>query len=413
VNKLLLACSGIFVLAVASCAQSGPGSTPGAAGSSGGDSSQGSAGTMGSAGNGVAGTTGSGGDTTPGTAGTSNPGTAGNGSAGNGTAGDGSAGNGSAGNGSAGNGSAGNGSAGNGSAGNGSAGNGAAGRGGSGGSAGSGGSTAGRGGSGGTTGAAGSTAGRGGSGGAAGAAGGTGGTDLMAVAVPLDGYLWEGTCSGNVTATGRNCPFYTGTATTCAAGTSWDNRGTIKTQTLKMNGTPGVAYTVNFEVRGVVGTRCYTGGTIASTAVPSSTGANNAWYVGGRQYNDSIWNTYEIHVSPSVTGQANVFYANAFGTDAVNTSWCQKEATYAVSYMAKLPVMGDSTLTFTIHDTNCQAQQNCGSDDTSSTCNMMRTIDLSGLSPAATFAQPRTNIVGTRTYYPQWLYFDVKSVTSP
>ena len=84
-----------------------------------------------------------------------------------------------------------------------------------------------------------------------------------------------------------------------------------------------------------------------------------------------------------------------------------------MGYTAKLPVMGDSTITFTIHDTNCQAQQNCGSDDTSSTCNMMRTIDLAGLSPAATFAQPRTNIIGTKTYYPQWLYFDVKSVTSP
>ena len=131
-----------------------------------------------------------------------------------------------------------------------------------------------------------------------------------------------------------------------------------------MHGTAGTAYTINFEVRGVVGTRCYTGGTIASTAVPSATAANNTWYVGGRQYNDSIWNTYEIHVNPAVSGQANVFFANAFGTDAVNTSWCQKEATYEVRYMAKLPVMGGSVLTLTIHDTNCQAQQNCGGVDT-------------------------------------------------
>ena len=180
-----------------------------------------------------------------------------------------------------------------------------------------------------------------------------------------------------------------------------------------MHGTAGTAYTINFEVRGVVGTRCYTGGTIASTAVPSATAPNNAWYVGGRQYNDSIWNTYEIGVNPAVTGQANKFFANAFGTDSVNTSWCQKEATYEVRYTAKLPVMGNSVLTMTIHDTNCQAQQNCGGNDTSTVCNQMRTVSLSDLSPAGTFAQPRTNMIGGMTYYPQWLYFDVKSVTSP
>ena len=111
--------------------------------------------------------------------------------------------------------------------------------------------------------------------------------------------------------------------------------------------------------------------------------------MGGKQYNDSIWNTYEIHVSPAVAGQANVFYANAFGTDAVNNSWCQKEATYEVRYMAKLPVMGDSTLTFTIHDTNCQAQQNCGSNDTSTVCDMMRTDRHVGPVAGGDFSQPR------------------------
>src|SRR5204862_2020921 len=211
---------------------------------------------------------------------------------------------------------------------------------------------------------------------------------------------------------------YAAGVTSCPAGTAWDNRGTIKSTTLQMHGTAGVAYTLNLEIRGVVGTRCYTGGTaptgsLAAGGTPSATATNSTWYAGGKQYNDSIWNTYEIHVSPSVAGQANVFYANAFGTDAVNTSWCQKEATYQVSYMTKLPVMGDSTLTLTIHDTNCQAQQNCGGNDTSTVCDMMKSVSLSDLSPPGTFAQPPTNSIGGKTYYPQWLYFDVKSVTSP
>ena len=41
------------------------------------------------------------------------------------------------------------------------------------------------------------------------------------------------------------------------------------------------------------GTRCYTGGTPASTPGhwPNPSGPNNTWYVGGTQFNDSIWNT--------------------------------------------------------------------------------------------------------------------------
>jgi len=51
--------------------------------------------------------------------------------------------------------------------------------------------------------------------------------------------------------------------------------------------------------------------------------------------------------------------------------------------------------------------------ETSTTCTMPRTVDLTGMVPAATFAQPPTNTVGSTTYHPQWLYLDVKSVTSP
>jgi hypothetical protein len=226
----------------------------------------------------------------------------------------------------------------------------------------------------------------------------------------LDGFYWEGTCSGSVTATGRNCPFADATATTCPSGTTWATRGAIKNKTITVKGTTGTQYTINFEVRGVAGTRCYTGGAAASTATPSATGPNNTWYVGGTQAGDSIWNTYEIHVSPAVPGQANVYYANSFSQ---NQSWCSKEATYQVGFTASFKVLGGGTITFTIHDANCMAQQNCGGNDTSSVCDSPRTIDLTGMSPAATFTQPPTNTIGTKTYNPQWLYFDVKSVTSP
>jgi hypothetical protein len=35
------------------------------------------------------------------------------------------------------------------------------------------------------------------------------------------------------------------------------------------------------------------------------------------------------------------------------------------------------------------------------------------MSPPATFAQPPVNTIAGANYYPQWLYFDVTSVTSP
>ena len=81
----------------------------------------------------------------------------------------------------------------------------------------------------------------------------------------------------------------------------------------------GQKYTINIGVRGVVGTRCYTGGTPASTAAGNPSGQNNTWYAGGKQYNDSIWNTMEIRVAPKVTGQANqpntaydIYFTNSF-----------------------------------------------------------------------------------------------------
>lgn len=250
----------------------------------------------------------------------------------------------------------------------------------------------------------------GGTNGGGGTTGGMAAGGMVNVAPDFDGFYWESTCVGTRSTSGKNCPLDDQGATCPNAG-SWDQRGTIRNETMKLQGTPGTVYTINFEVRGVAGTRCYTGGTPASTATPSPSGANNTWYVGGQQANDSIWNTYELHVEdPPVSGEANTYYLNAF---PANPDWCQKEATYQIGYTASFKVMGDSTLRFTIHDTNCQAQQNCGSNEGSNTCDDPRTVDLSGMSPAATFSQPPTNVIGASTYRPQWLYFDVKTITSP
>jgi hypothetical protein len=244
---------------------------------------------------------------------------------------------------------------------------------------------------------------------------GTGGTDSGVLdpetIVPgLDGFYWEGTCVGTRDAGGKNCPL-DDNGSTCPSAGSFDQRGIIRNVTKQVMGDPSKEYTINFEVRGVAGTRCYTGGTAASTTAPSANGPNNTWYVGGKQASDSIWNTYELHVeNPPVQGEANTYFLNAFPQ---NPDWCQKEATYEIGYTASFKVMGGSTLRFTIHDSNCQAQQNCGPDEGAQTCTAPRTVDLSGMSPAATFVQPPSNVIGSKTYRPQWLYFDVTSITSP
>ena len=234
----------------------------------------------------------------------------------------------------------------------------------------------------------------------------------------MDGFYWEGTCVGTRNAGGKNCPLDDqGNGIACPSATTWAQRGIIRNKTFPVMGTAGTQYTVNFEVRGIAGTRCYTGGMPASTTF-NAAGTNNGWYVGGAQAGDSIWNTYELHViNPPVTGAANTYFFNSVpsGWISAGNNGCDMEATYEFEYSASFPVMGNSTLQFTIHDTNCQAQQNCGTNYQSTTCDAPRTVDLSGLNPPppSTFTQPPTNVIGSQTYYPQWLYMVVKSVTSP
>jgi len=410
VKKLLVACSGAFLL-VAACAQSGPGSGEGSGGTGG--SASGTAGT----GTGAAGTVGSGGTGNPGTSGTggSSQGTGGTGNEAGTTGTGGTAG-------TTGNGGRGGTSA---TAGTGGTAGGAAGRGGAGGTAGG---AAGRGGAGGTGGTGTGGTGTGGTG-----TGGCGLTpDCIVGTAPngLDGYYWEMTPSGNTALSGTNYPFNAPNTTTCASGATWDTTGYINTRpVINVKGTTGQKYTININVRGVAGTRCYEMGTPASTATWVDNGPNNGWYSGGKQYNDSIWNTAEIRIAPKVAGQPNqtlnsgydIYFANSSqnsNPSAAGTAqwWCQREATYEIGYNASFPVMGGGTITLVIHDSNCRTLGNCGPTLSQQTCDTStsRTISMSGVSPAPTnFTQPRTFSLNGTTYEVQWLWIDVTSVTSP
>jgi len=252
------------------------------------------------------------------------------------------------------------------------------------------------------TGAGGMTTGAGGMG-----AGGAPPLDPATLIPGLDGWYWEITATNGDNPGGNNY-YLNDSNQQCPSTNMWATTGVSRTKTFQMKGTAGTKYTINFELRGAMGLRCYTGGT-AIQMQPADTGPNNGWYVGGKQANDSIWNTYELDVTPPVTGEANTYFLN--GIPSTSNS-CDKELTYELNFKAKFVVMGDSTLTFTTHDANCKAQQNCGPTPASG-C-MPRTIDLSGLSPAPTAVhQPVANAIGANTFYPQWFYFDVQTITSP
>ena len=249
-------------------------------------------------------------------------------------------------------------------------------------------------------------------GGATGAGGSTGSLSPADIVPDLVGFYWEGTCKGTRDPGGHNCPL-DDKGSSCPTSSNYDQQGIIRDTTFNVKGITGQKYTVNFEVRGVIGTRCYQNGKHASTAAPSDSGYNNWWYIGGTQYNNSWWNTYELHVSPS-TGDASgdVYYFN--GSDNPGGTWCEKEASYLVKYTASFAVLGGGTLTFRLHDSNCQAQQNCGSDTVGTDPCAPRTVDLSGMTPQppASFKQPPTTVL-SKTYYPQWMYINATSVTSP
>jgi len=241
-----------------------------------------------------------------------------------------------------------------------------------------------------------------------GGAGGSGGSlDPNAIVPGFDGFYWEGTCNGASTEAGRDCKLLDDTmqCPNATSTTPFSMRGAFRRKTLTVAGTPGTKYMINFHVRGVTGGKFYTGGTLRATTYTDGPAGNDGWYEGGTP-TDSKWNTYEIHVDPAVPGAKNVYYMNAFPTAS---GYDGRHETFVMKFNASFPVLGGGKITFVIHDSNCLGQQNCG-QNLDSTCTAPRSVDLNGMSPAATFAQPVVNNVAGGTWHPQWLYFDILSV---
>jgi hypothetical protein len=265
-----------------------------------------------------------------------------------------------------------------------------------------------------TAGSGGSSAGTGGSG--AGEAGetGTGGTagggtaggaglDPNVIVPGLDGLYWE-LRTNNETAPTDPRKYWL----TEMSGDACPSGGLDRTKVFTAAGTAGQKYTINFEVRALMALRCYTGGT-PSDMMPNATGTNNTFYAGGMPFMDSPINTYQLAITPAVTGEAtSKYFLNGLPD---SSGKCDEKITYMVSFKNKIVIMGDSTITLSNHLPDCQALQNCGADATGD-C-MPRTVDVSGIEVHASPYQPVADIFNDTTFYPQWMTFDVQSITSP
>ena len=233
-----------------------------------------------------------------------------------------------------------------------------------------------------------------------GTGGGAGGaTDLMSVAAAWDGQLVQFPCG--TSGSGYDC-----------ANVGCVNNMATKTTMWTMAGTASTVYSVTFNVRGIVEAYSYVGGTRDGGSVTTNLDlfqrGGMAQSAGGSNYD---YNTYEMDVSPPVTGEANVYFLNsvtaAEGPHASNSP--TQHLTFPINYTKTIKVMGNSVITLKVFDSNCTLVQNCG-PTMGNTCAAPRTVSLSGVTPAAptSFMQPFQN----SGRYGQWVYFDVTAVTA-
>jgi len=260
-------------------------------------------------------------------------------------------------------------------------------------------------------GTAGSTSsGSGGAGGAGGkATGGTAGSsatggaggDLLSVAATMDGQLLKFPCGDATQNDGYDC-----------ANVGCTNNAVTHTTTYQMGGDSATTYAVTFNVRGVVEAYAYVGGTRAAGTASIST-STSLFCSGGTQEpsgNGNDYNTYELDVSPAVTGETNVYYLNSvISSENPHTSSSTQHLTFPINYSATIKVKGGGTITFKSYDSNCRSVQNCGPTQ-GNKCQAPRTVSLAGVTPAAPtdFSQPFQAPTG---FYGQWVYFDVTNVT--
>ncbi len=260
-----------------------------------------------------------------------------------------------------------------------------------------------------------SGAGTGGTTSETGGAGGSAPVVDTTLAGTWDGALIEYAC-GN-TGSGYDCQQPTTAQCTSVIGTDKPpsvlkpSNGAATSWT--MGGTAGTIYAVTVHIRGVVEVNWYKGGT-RDEGTTSILKNGDLFQQGGTpQVNGDPsfdYNTYELDVTPAVSGAANTYFLNSVTQNEnphANSS-PTTHLTFPIDYTKTIQVPGGGTVKLTVTDSNCTEVQNCG-PTSGNTCAAPRTVSLAGSTPAAPtqFVQPYQQPAGR---YGQWLYFDITNV---
>jgi hypothetical protein len=235
--------------------------------------------------------------------------------------------------------------------------------------------------------------------------GGAGGSDLMAVAAPLNGKMLVGPCRADTQA--AVCSTAAGA---CPAAVAADRAlsGVHTTDMmLTLGGDPAVMYTINIHVQGEVEHKTYSNCVDQNSAATSPRA--DGWCVGSAasvpSQNDA-YNVYMIRViNPGATlAQRTDYFLNSLAPGVSN------HTTYGMDYMAKIQAMGGATIRLLAADSNCSMIKNCGpAVNDGNTC--ANPIIIANVDPAGAALNPTFPF--TTIYNGQWVLITVTSVTSP
>ena len=249
-----------------------------------------------------------------------------------------------------------------------------------------------------------STTTTGGSAGAGGSAGGTApvagaagsGTDLMAVAAPLDGSMLVGKCltdsaqsvcqtiNGGCPAPNQQDPALSGVITT--------------DKTVTLGGDPAKTYTITLHVQGEVESKRYNGGQDQSSTAQSPKA--DGFCTGGTPTNGDAYNVYMVRVdSPKQD-----YFLNSMQPPGVSN-----HTTYGMDYTAKIQAKGGAKLRLVAADSNCSMIKNCGpTENSGNVC--AAPIILQNMDAKAVAKNPTFDF--TKAFNGQWLVMVVTDVTA-
>ncbi len=260
--------------------------------------------------------------------------------------------------------------------------------------------TAGNGGvsTGGTAGAGTATGGAGGSAGGSTPVTGTAGsgTDLMAVAAPLDGSMLVGKCltdsaqsvcqtiDGGCPAPNQQDPALSGVITT--------------DKTVTLGGDPAKTYTITLHVQGEVESKRYNGGQDQNSSAQSP--KVDGFCTGGTPTNGDAYNVYMVRVS----SPKQDYFLNSMQPPGVSN-----HTTYGMDYTAKIQAKGGAMLRLVAADSNCSMIKNCGpTENSGNVC--AAPIILQNMDPKAVSKNPTFDF--TKAFNGQWLVMVVTDVTA-